>query len=106
VCLPTGRKSLDNLLYDDIEAQLHRFMEDQGVEQRSYATLCVILPFYNVIYIDTESSFRPERIEAIDAAKNADKMTLEEVIVAGQPAFIQKAGGLNFIVSRGIIGTD
>jgi len=40
----------------------------------------------------------PERIQV--AAKNADKMTLEEVIVAGQSAFIQMAGGLDFIISR------
>jgi hypothetical protein len=30
-------------------------------------------------------------------------MTLEEVIVAGQPAFIQMTGGLDFIVSRRLI---
>jgi len=34
----------------------------------------------------------------IDAAKNTDKMTLEEVIVAGQLAFIQMTGGLDFVL--------
>jgi DNA repair protein RadA len=85
VRLPTGCKSLDNLLAGGIEA---------GVITQVYAppgsgktqlchTLCVMLPTdYRVIYIDTEGSFRPERIKEIANARGFDsKQILQRILV-------------------------
>ncbi|MGC2667617.1 MAG: hypothetical protein WA220_00375 [Candidatus Nitrosopolaris sp.] len=47
-------------------------------------TLCVMLPSrYTAIYIDTESSFRPERIKAIARARGLDhEKILQRILVA------------------------
>ena len=46
-------------------------------------TLCVMLPLnYNAIYIDTECSFRPERIQKIAKARGLDsKQILQRILV-------------------------
>src|SRR5215472_8492135 len=72
VRLPTGCKSLDNLLNGGIEAGVITQVygpPGSGKTQLCH-TLCVMLPSnYNAIYIDTEGSFRPERIQAIVKAR-------------------------------------
>ena len=85
VRLPTGSKNLDNLLDGGIEA---------GVTTQIYGppgsgktqlcnTLCVMLPSdYRAIYIDTEGSFRPERIKAIAKARGLDSgQILQKILV-------------------------
>jgi RecA/RadA recombinase len=75
VRLPTGCKSLDNLLDGGIEAGVITQVygpPGSGKTQLCH-TLCVMLPpNYNAIYIDTEGSFRPERIKEIAEAKGLD----------------------------------
>jgi RecA/RadA recombinase len=54
----------------------------QAVEKRN--TLCVMLPSnYNAIYINTEGSFRPERIQEIANARCLHpKQILQKILVA------------------------
>ncbi|MGB8935585.1 MAG: ATPase domain-containing protein [Candidatus Nitrosopolaris sp.] len=70
--LPTGYKSLDSLLDGGIEAgvitQVYG-LPGSGKTQLCH-TLSAMLPSdYMVIYIDTECSFRPERIQEITKAR-------------------------------------
>jgi DNA repair protein RadA len=75
VRLPTGCRSLDNLLDGGIEAGVITQVygpPGSGKTQLCH-TLCAMLPLNNnAIYIDTEGSFRPERIQAIAIARGLD----------------------------------
>ena len=81
----TGCNSLDNLLDGGIEAgvitQVYG-LPGSGKTQLCH-TLCVMLPpNYNAIYIDTEGSFRPERIKEIAKARGLDsKQILQRILV-------------------------
>lgn len=85
VRLPTGCKSLDSLLNGGIE--VGAITQVYGPPGSGKTQLCYTLSVmasndYNVIYIDTESSFRPERIEAIARARGLDpKQILEKILV-------------------------
>jgi DNA repair protein RadA len=82
VRLPTGCKSLDNLLYGGVEAGVITQVygpPGSGKTQLCY-TLCVIQ--YDAIYIDTESSFRPERIETIAKARGLDRQIMRRILVS------------------------
>jgi DNA repair protein RadA len=82
---PTGCKSLDNLLDGGIEAGVITQVygpPGSGKTQLCH-TLCVMVPHnYNAIYIDTEGSFRPERIQAIVKARGFDsKQILQRILI-------------------------
>jgi DNA repair protein RadA len=82
---PTGCKSLDNLLDGGIQAGVITQVygpHGSGKTQLCH-TLCVMLPSdYMVIYIDTEGSFRPERIKEIANARGFDsKQILQRILV-------------------------
>ena len=84
--LPTGCKSLDNLLDGGIETSVITQVygpPGSGKTQLCH-TLSVMSPYeYRVIYIDTEGSFRPERIEAIAKARGFDsKQILQKILIA------------------------
>ena len=82
VRFPTGCKSLDKLLDGGIEAGvITQVYGGPGVGKTQFCyTLCVMLPSdYNAIYIDTESSFRPERIESIAKARGHSKQILQKI---------------------------
>jgi DNA repair protein RadA len=85
VRFPTGCKSLDNLLDGGIEAGvITQVYGGPGVGKTQFCyTLSVMLPSdYRVIYIDTEGSFRPERIQAIANARGFDsKQILRRILV-------------------------
>jgi DNA repair protein RadA len=85
VRFPTGCKSLDNLVDGGIEAGVITQIygpPGSGKTQLCH-TLCVMLPSnYNAIYIDTEGSFRPERIKEIAKARGFDsKQILQRILV-------------------------
>jgi DNA repair protein RadA len=85
VRLPTGCKSLDNLLGGGIEAGVITQVygpPGSGKTQLCH-TLSVMLPSdYMVIYIDSEGSFRPERIKEIANARDFDsKEILQRILV-------------------------
>ncbi|MGC2573684.1 MAG: ATPase domain-containing protein [Candidatus Nitrosopolaris sp.] len=85
VRFPTGCKSLDNLLDGGIETGVITQVygpPGSGKTQLCH-TLCVMLPSnYNAIYIDTEGSFRPERIKEIANARGLDsKQILQRILV-------------------------
>jgi DNA repair protein RadA len=85
VRLPTGCKSLDNLLDGGIETGIITQVygpPGSGKSQFCYS-LCAMLPSdYRLIYIDTEGSFRPERIEAITKARSLEpKQILQKILV-------------------------
>jgi DNA repair protein RadA len=85
VRLPTGCKSLDSLLNGGIEigAITQVYGPPGSGKSQLCHTLSAMLPSdYMVIYIDTEGSFRPERIEAIAKARGLDpKQILEKILV-------------------------
>jgi RecA/RadA recombinase len=82
--LPTGCKNLDDLLGGGIETGvITQFYgaPGSGKTQLCY-TLCVVLAsHYRAIYIDTESSFRPERVGAIARARGLDHEKIIFVLV-------------------------
>jgi DNA repair protein RadA len=84
--LPTGCKSLDDLLGNGMETGvITQFYGAPGSGKTQLCfTLCVTLPsHYRAIYIDTESSFRPERIKAIARARGLDhEKILQRILVA------------------------
>ena len=85
VRLSTGCKSLDKLLDGGIEAGVITQVygpPGSGKTQLCH-TLCVMLPpNCNAIYIDTEGSFRPERIQEIANARGLHpKQILQRVLV-------------------------
>jgi DNA repair protein RadA len=81
----TSCKSLDSLLGGGIVAGVITQVygaPGSGKTQLCH-TLCVMLPSdYDAIYIDTEGSFRPERIRAIAKARGFDsKQILQRILV-------------------------
>jgi DNA repair protein RadA len=94
---PTGCKSLDSLLDGGIEAGvITQVYGPPGSGKRQLChTLSVMLPSdYGTIYIDTEGSFRPERIKEIANARGFDsKQILQRVLVT-------KALDINQLESR------
>jgi DNA repair protein RadA len=83
--LPTGCKSLVNLLDGGIEAGVITQVygpPGSGKTQLCH-TLSVVMPSnYRVIYIDSEGSFRPERIKEIANARGFDfKQILQRILV-------------------------
>jgi DNA repair protein RadA len=85
VCLPTGCNSLDNLLDGGIEAGIitQVYAPPGSGKTQLCHTLCVMLPLdYNAIYIDTEGSFRPERIKEIANARGLHpKQILQRILI-------------------------
>ncbi len=91
--ISTGSSNLDKLLQGGIESQAitEVFGEFRTGKTQLSHTLCVTaqLPIENgggagkVCYIDTENTFRPERIDAIAKRYDLDPTeTLENIIVA------------------------
>jgi len=85
VHLPTGCRSLDNLLDGGIEAGVITQVygpSGSGKTQLCH-TLCTMLsPNHNAIYIDTEGGFRPERIQEIAKARGLHpKQILQRILV-------------------------
>ena len=83
--VPTGCKSLDSLLHGGIEAgQITQVYGPPGSGKTQLChTLCVMLPSdCMVIYIDTEGSFRPERIQEIANARGLHpRQILQRILV-------------------------
>lgn len=79
--IPTGSKELDNLLKGGIESgMISECFSKNGIGKSQIAhTLCVQIqklnPEFKAIYVDTENSFRPGRIEQIATANNIDSET-------------------------------
>jgi len=109
--ISTGSKSFDDLLGGGIETKaLTEFYGEFGTGKTQLChTLCVIAPQNRLIgglggksiYIDTENTFRPERIVSIALARGFDSYrTLENVIVAKaynsahQELIIEEAGAV------------
>ena len=85
VRLPTGCKSLDNLLDGGIEAGVITQVygpPGSGKTQLCH-TLSVVMPSnYRVIYIDSEGNFRPERVKEIARARGFNsKQILQRILV-------------------------
>jgi len=85
VRLPTGCKSLDKLLDGGIEVGvITQVYGPPGCGKTQLChTLSVVMPSdYRVIYIDSEGSFRPERIKEIASARGFDsKQILQRILV-------------------------
>jgi DNA repair protein RadA len=88
--LPTGSKNLDNLLGGGGGIETGAVTQfygapGSGKTQLCY-TVCAILPSqYKAIYIDTESTFRPERIESIARARGLDPVNILQNIHIAKP---------------------
>ena len=86
--LNTGSKNLDALLGGGIEAgAITQFYgaSGSGKTQICY-TLCAMLPSqYDAIYIDTESTFHPERIESIAKGRGLDHAKILKNIQVAKP---------------------
>jgi DNA repair protein RadA len=86
--ISTGSKSLDGMLGGGIETgAVTQFYGDPvtGKTQLCH-TLCVMLPLpYEVIYIDTERRFRPERIQSISISRELDAQSILKRIKVAKP---------------------
>lgn len=84
----TGSKSLDGLLGGGVEVgAVTQFYGDPitGKTQLCH-TFCVTLPLaYEVIYIDTEHRFRPERIQSISISRGLDPQSILKRIKVAKP---------------------
>lgn len=90
--IPTGSKNLDELLGGGIETRaITELYGEYGTGKTQIChTLCVTVQqndaegnLSRALYVDTENTFRPERIAAIASARKFDpNKTLENVIVA------------------------
>jgi DNA repair protein RadA len=90
--IATGSKNLDDLLGGGIETRaITELYGEYGTGKTQIChTLCVTVQqndaegnLSRALYIDTENTFRPERIASIASARNIDpNTTLENVIVA------------------------
>ena len=85
----TGSKSLDSLFGGGIEVgAVTQFYGDPvtGKTQLCH-TLCVMLLLpYEVIYIDTEHRFRPERIGQISISRGLDSQSILKRIKVAKPS--------------------
>jgi DNA repair protein RadA len=86
--ISTGSKGLDGLLGGGVEVgAVTQFYGDPitGKTQLCH-TLCVTLPLpYEVIYIDTEHRFRPERIGQISISRGLDSQSILKRIKVAKP---------------------
>ena len=86
--ISTGSKNLDDLLSGGLETgAITQFYgaSNTGKTHLCYL-LCVVLPSpYQAIYIDTEGSFREERIESIATARGLDYTNILSNIQVLQP---------------------
>lgn len=90
--ISTGSKNLDDLLGGGIEPRaITELYGEYGTGKTQIChTLCLTVQqdeaednIYRALYIDTENTFRPERIASIASARKTDpKLALENVIVA------------------------
>ena len=90
--IPTGSKNLDDLLGGGVETRsITELYGEFGTGKTQIChTLCVTVQqndtegnLCRALYVDTENTFRPERIASIASARNIDSNTaLENVIVA------------------------
>jgi len=86
--LTTGSKNLDALLGGGIETgAITQFYGPPGSGKTQLCcTICVTLPSqYNAIYIETESKFRPERIESIAKARGLDHTKILQNVQVAKP---------------------
>jgi DNA repair protein RadA len=84
----TGSENLDVLLGDGIETgAITQFYGPPGsVKTQLCYTICAMLPSqYKAVYIDTESTFRPERIESIAKARGLDQAKILHNIQVAKP---------------------
>jgi DNA repair protein RadA len=87
--LSTGSKNMDNL-FGDIGGGIETGAITQfygppgsGKTQLCYTICAMLRSEYKAVYIDTESTFRPERIECISKARGLDPAkTLQNIQVA------------------------
>ena len=85
----TGSSSLDNILGGGIETgSITQFYGGPGSGKSQIClTLCALLPNqYNVVYIDTEGKFRPERIEQILKERTLESTNALKRIHISKPA--------------------
>ena len=86
--LSTGSKNLDDLLSGGIETgAITQFYGASNTGKTHLChLLCVVLPSsYQTIYIDTEGSFREERIQSIATARGSDWTNILPNIQVLQP---------------------
>jgi len=86
--LSTGSKNLDDLLSGGLEtgAITQFYGASNTGKTHLYHLLCVVLPSpYQAIYIDTEGSYREERIQSIAAARGLDWTNILPNIQVLQP---------------------
>jgi RecA/RadA recombinase len=88
--IPTGSTDLDDLLGGGgIESgALTQFYgaPGSGKTQLCY-TMCAMLPSeFKAIYIDTEGTFRPERIESIAKARGLDPSKILQNVQVAKPS--------------------
>jgi DNA repair protein RadA len=82
--LSTGAKSLDDMIGGGLELKtITQFYGSPGSGKTQLCfTLCAILPsHFKCIYLDTEGTFRPERIKQIATARNTNT-TIQNIFVA------------------------
>ena len=107
--ISTGSKNLDDLFEGGIETRaVTEIYGEYGTGKTQIChTLCILVqqkkdgPDSKALYIDTENTFRPERIVSIAVARNLDPdRTLENIIVAKaynsahQELIIEEAGSV------------
>jgi DNA repair protein RadA len=86
--LPTGLKNLDALLGGDIETgAITQFYgpPGSGKTQLCYTVCALSTSEHKAIYIDTEGTFRPERIESIARARGLDPKNILQNIQVAKP---------------------
>jgi DNA repair protein RadA len=86
--ISTGSKNLDSLFGSGIEpgAVTHFYGDPVTGKTQLCHTLCVMLPLqYEVIYIDTEHRFRPERIMQISLSRGLDAQNILRRIKIAKP---------------------
>ena len=86
--LPTGSKHLDDLLSGGLETgEISQFYGPPNSGKTHLChLLCVVLPSqYQAIYIDTEGTFRAEKIKSIAKARGLDPTNILQNIQVAQP---------------------
>lgn len=91
--IPTGSSDLDGMLGGGIEfgSVTHFYGGPATGKTQLCHTLCVLLPLpYQVMYIDTENKFRPERVQSIAKLRNLDVETILKRIHVTKPLNTQQ----------------